>query len=123
MRRGTCHSGRQGRSPPGVRRGSRQCPRRRRSLRVNEDSPGTAAPPSAPAAPADAGVLRRLAARVRDGLYRPLAGDDDRVAYWVRHVRNGVLLSEIAAVAVVVYALLTHTPGGTTRSCSAWRRW
>lgn len=48
---------------------------------------------------------------VRDGLYRPLATDDDRVAYWVRHVRYGVLLSELSALVVLVYALCTHTPG------------
>jgi diguanylate cyclase (GGDEF)-like protein len=48
---------------------------------------------------------------LRAGLYRPLAEDDDRVAYWVRHVRNGVLLTEVAAVSVVGYVLLTHSPG------------
>src|SRR3954464_9239599 len=68
--------------------------------------------PSAPRrVPARAGVLGRLAAAVRAGLYRPLAGDDDRVAYWIRHVRLGVLLSEIAAWAVVGYILITHSPG------------
>jgi diguanylate cyclase (GGDEF)-like protein len=48
---------------------------------------------------------------LRAGLYRPLAGDDDRVAYWVRHVRHGVLLSQVSAFAVFVYALVTHSPG------------
>jgi diguanylate cyclase (GGDEF)-like protein len=48
---------------------------------------------------------------LRAGLYRPLAGDDDRVAYWVRHVRNGVLLTEVAALSVIVYALVTTSPG------------
>jgi diguanylate cyclase (GGDEF)-like protein len=62
-------------------------------------------------APARAGILRRLGAALRAGLYRPLAGDDDRVAYWVRHVRIGVLLSEIASSAVIGYVLLTHSPG------------
>jgi diguanylate cyclase (GGDEF)-like protein len=62
-------------------------------------------------APARAGFLRRLGAALRAGLYRPLAGDDDRVAYWVRHVRLGVLLSELSAVAVIVYVLVTHSPG------------
>jgi diguanylate cyclase (GGDEF)-like protein len=33
------------------------------------------------------------------------------VAYWVRHVRNGVLLSELSAFAVVGYVLATHSPG------------
>jgi diguanylate cyclase (GGDEF)-like protein len=56
-------------------------------------------------------AVRRLFATVRDGLYRPLAGDDDRVAYWVRHVRHGILLTEVSAAAVVVYALITDTPG------------
>ena len=41
--------------------------------------------------------MRRLAAAVRDGLHRPLAEDDDRAAYWVRHIRMGVLISEVAA--------------------------
>jgi diguanylate cyclase (GGDEF)-like protein len=61
--------------------------------------------------PARAGMLRRLAAAVRAGLYRPLAGDDTRVAYWIRHVRIGVLLSELSAVAVIGYVLLTHSAG------------
>jgi diguanylate cyclase (GGDEF)-like protein len=55
-------------------------------------------------------ALRRAAVAVRNGLYRPLAGDDDRVAYWIRHVRSGVVLSEVAAAAVLGYALLTPTP-------------
>ena len=37
-------------------------------------------------------------------LYRQLADDDDRGAYWVRHVRLGVVLTEVAALAVVGYA-------------------
>jgi diguanylate cyclase (GGDEF)-like protein len=45
------------------------------------------------------------------GLFRTLAEDDERVAYWVRHVRSGVVLSELSAVAAFVYTLLTHTPG------------
>ena len=57
------------------------------------------------------GAARRLVSAVRAGLYRPLAGDDDRVAYWVRHVRNGVLLTEVAALSVIGYVLLTHSPG------------
>jgi diguanylate cyclase (GGDEF)-like protein len=62
-------------------------------------------------APGRAGVLRRLGAALRAGLYRPLADDDDRVAYWVRHVRNGVLLSEVAAWSVVGYVAITDSPG------------
>src|SRR6478672_10343115 len=54
---------------------------------------------------------RRLLAALRDGLYRPLAGDDDRVAYWIRHIRNGVLLTEVSAWSVVGYVFVTHSPG------------
>ena len=42
-------------------------------------------------------ALRVLLGLLRDGLYRPLAEDDDRVAYWVRHVRYGVLLNPAVA--------------------------
>ena len=59
-------------------------------------------------------VHRRLGAAVRAGLYRRLAEDDDRAAYWVRHIRIGVLLSEIAAFAALGYLLLTDTPGHTS---------
>jgi diguanylate cyclase (GGDEF)-like protein len=52
-----------------------------------------------------------MATALVSGLYRQLAGDDARVAYWVRHVRIGVLLSEISAWAVVAYVLLTDSPG------------
>ena len=58
-----------------------------------------------------AGCLRRLGAALRAGLYRPLAEDDDRVAYWVRHVRYGVLLSEVSAATVFGYVLLTTSAG------------
>ena len=56
-------------------------------------------------------MLRRLGAAVRAGLYRPLAEDDARVAYWIRHIRIGVLLSELSALAVIGYVLLTHSAG------------
>jgi diguanylate cyclase (GGDEF)-like protein len=61
--------------------------------------------------PARPGPLRRRARSLRDGLYRPLAGDDDRVAYWLGHVRIGVLVSELASWCVVGYVLLTDSPG------------
>src|SRR3954447_6851555 len=54
--------------------------------------------------------LRTLAATLHAGLYRPLAEDDTRAAYWVRHVRIGVLLNEVAALTVVGYILLTDSP-------------
>jgi diguanylate cyclase (GGDEF)-like protein len=57
------------------------------------------------------GRLRRLAVALRAGLYRPLAEDETRAAYWVRHVRIGVLLSEVAALVVVGYTLVTHSAG------------
>jgi diguanylate cyclase (GGDEF)-like protein len=56
-------------------------------------------------------AVRRLGRALRSGLYRPLAGDDDRVAYWVRHVRYGVVLTEVAALTVLVYTLVAPTPG------------
>jgi diguanylate cyclase (GGDEF)-like protein len=59
----------------------------------------------------DAGGIRRILTVVRDGLYRRLADDEDDVAYWIGHVRYGVLLSEISAVAVLVYALLSDGAG------------
>jgi diguanylate cyclase (GGDEF)-like protein len=52
---------------------------------------------------------------VRAALYRRLAEDDDRAAYWVRHVRIGVLLSQIAALAALGYLLLTDTPAHASR--------
>jgi diguanylate cyclase (GGDEF)-like protein len=77
---------------------------------VTERLPGDRRAATAPAV-ARPSLVRRLAAALRDGLYRPLAEDDDRAAYWVRHVRNGVLLTEVAAWSVVGYTFLTDTPG------------
>jgi diguanylate cyclase (GGDEF)-like protein len=51
------------------------------------------------------GTLRRLASALSRGLYRTLAEDDDRAAYWVRHVRHGVVLSELSALAALGYIL------------------
>jgi diguanylate cyclase (GGDEF)-like protein len=58
------------------------------------------------------GALRRLAAALSHGLYRTLAEDDDRAAYWVRHVRHGVVLSELSVVAVLGYLFLAPERGG-----------
>jgi diguanylate cyclase (GGDEF)-like protein len=69
------------------------------------------APRAQPGAASGAGRLRRLAAALRAGLYRPLAADETRAAYWVRHVRIGVLLSEVAAFVVIAYTLFTDSPG------------
>ena len=90
----------------------KQCPRRADRPTVTDSVPGDRRVSSAPmSAAARPGLLRRLASALRAGLYRPLAGDDDRVAYWIRHVRNGVILTEVAAWAVVGYVLITDTPG------------
>ncbi|NEK84666.1 GGDEF domain-containing protein [Blastococcus saxobsidens] len=56
------------------------------------------------------GRVRQALATVRAGLFRTLADDDDRASYWVRHVRIGVLITEISAFAVAGYALLTDGP-------------
>jgi diguanylate cyclase (GGDEF)-like protein len=60
-------------------------------------------------APLRAGA--RMVAALRRALYRPLAEDDDRVAYWVHHVRLGVLLTEVGGLAALGYTLLTPSPG------------
>ena len=52
-----------------------------------------------------------MLAALRRSLYRPLAEDDARVAYWVHHVRLGALLTELGALAAVGYALHTPTAG------------
>jgi len=51
---------------------------------------------------------------LRAVLYRQLATDDDRAAYWVRHVRLGVVLTQVSALAVAGYVVLT--PGTATRT-------
>jgi diguanylate cyclase (GGDEF)-like protein len=43
-------------------------------------------------------------------LSRPLAVDEHRVLFWVRHVRIGVVLTEVSAAIVFVYALLEGRP-------------
>ena len=58
------------------------------------------------------GAARRLLAALSRGLYRPLAEDDDRAAYWVRHVRLGVVLSELSSLAALGYVLLNPTGSG-----------
>jgi diguanylate cyclase (GGDEF)-like protein len=55
--------------------------------------------------------LSRVLAATRHALYRPLAEDEDRVAYWVHHVRLGVLLTEVSGLASLGYAVLTPTAG------------
>ena len=43
-------------------------------------------------------------------LCRQLADDEQRVAYWVRQVRIGILLCQLGGWSVLGYALWTHTP-------------
>jgi diguanylate cyclase (GGDEF)-like protein len=62
---------------------------------------------------APAGALRRLSSALSRGLYRTLAEDDDRAAYWVRHVRHGVVLSELSSFAGLAYVLLGPSRSGT----------
>jgi diguanylate cyclase (GGDEF)-like protein len=57
------------------------------------------------------GAVRRLGRALFGGLVRPLAEDDDRVGYWIRHVRYGIVVTEVAAVAVLVYTLFATSPG------------
>ena len=57
-------------------------------------------------------AVRRLLARVSRGLCRTLAEDDERAAYWVRHVRHGVVLSELSVLTTVAYVLLTPQGAG-----------
>jgi diguanylate cyclase (GGDEF)-like protein len=56
--------------------------------------------------------LRALGAVMRVGLVRTLAEDDDRAAYWVRHVRIGVVVNEMSAIAVAAHTLVTDPLGG-----------
>ena len=96
-------------------RGSRDIKERRRTADRNLVSGATTGDRRAAGRTALSGVrpgaARRLLSTLREGLYRPLAEDDARVAYWVRHVRHGVVLSEVAAIAATVYTLLTDSPG------------
>ncbi|WP_236831065.1 diguanylate cyclase [Blastococcus sp. KM273128] len=55
---------------------------------------------------------RAALGRALSGLYRPLAADDGRVAFWVRHVRMGVLVTELSALVGIGYALLAEGPAG-----------
>ena len=58
------------------------------------------------------GWARRLSAATSRGLYRTLAEDDDRAAYWVRHVRHGVVLSELSSLAALAYVVLNPAASG-----------
>ena len=55
--------------------------------------------------------LHRAPAWLAAGLIRPLAEDDERVEYWVRHVRTGVLLTELSGLAALFYLVLAPTTG------------
>lgn len=59
---------------------------------------------------ARARARRPLAAALLAALCRQLADDDERVAYWVRQVRIGILLCQIGGWAVLGYGLWTETP-------------
>src|SRR5678816_4257061 len=70
-----------------------------------------------PSAPPEPGAAGRSPRRRWIGLpswvwllSRPLAVDEHRVLFWVRHVRIGVVLTEVSAAIVFVYALLEGRP-------------
>lgn len=46
-------------------------------------------------------------------LSRPLAGDEHRVRFWTRHVRLGVVLTELSTLIVACYAIAAHRPQRT----------
>lgn len=48
---------------------------------------------------------RRPVSGIAAHLMRPIADDDERAAFWVRHVRVGVVQSELAGLVAAVYAL------------------
>jgi diguanylate cyclase (GGDEF)-like protein len=80
-------------------------------MTVTDSVPGDRRVTSVPLDAARPGWLRRLLSALWAGLYRPLAEDDDRTAYWIRHVRIGVLLTELSAATVIGYVLVTESPG------------
>lgn len=47
-------------------------------------------------------------------LSRPLAADEHRADFWCRHLRVGVVLTEVSALIVAVYSLAAHRPNATT---------
>ena len=58
-----------------------------------------------------------LLARLLQGLSRPLAHDEARARFWVRHLRIGVALTMGTASMMIVYALATPDRP------HAWRQW
>ncbi len=53
---------------------------------------------------------RAAVTRLAERLLRPAGSDDSRAEFWVRHVRVGVAISEIAAVIASAYFLLGDRP-------------
>ncbi len=53
---------------------------------------------------------RRALLRVAGALLRPLAADEARARFWVRHVRVGVVLTEVSASVVVAYVAFADRP-------------
>ena len=47
-------------------------------------------------------------------LSRPLAADDQRARFWCRHLRLGIVLSQLASAVVIAYAWLAHRPAAGT---------
>ena len=66
--------------------------------------------------------LRRADVAARDWLWlfsRPLAVDEERAHFWARHLRVGVVLTELAALLVVGYVWLGHRPHAVTQTLMA----
>lgn len=47
-------------------------------------------------------------------LLRPLAADVQRALFWCRHLRLGIVLSQVSALVVIAYAWLAHRPAAGT---------
>src|SRR5689334_11321827 len=73
--------------------------------------------PVLPSAPTDNGDVSNGASTGRSALrwcavrlLQPFASDPTRARFWVRHVRVGVALSEVAACLVSAYVVLADRP-------------
>jgi diguanylate cyclase len=54
--------------------------------------------------------LAALVAGALPSVARPLAADDDRAHFWVRHLRLGIVLTQLASLVVIAYAVVGHRP-------------
>ncbi|SFP30961.1 diguanylate cyclase (GGDEF) domain-containing protein [Geodermatophilus dictyosporus] len=61
-------------------------------------------------------LLPRVPAWLATGLLRPLAEDEERAQYWVRHVRTGVLLTQLCGWTTLVHLLVAPTSARVDRA-------